>query len=79
MDELRIARISPEELKEKLDTGEGPTIVDVRSILEYESEPQVIPGALYVSLEELERELEGDLAKSSIAITPGREVVLYCN
>ncbi len=69
--EFRIARITPEELRKMLDSGEDPMIVDVRSSLEFEAEPQRIVGALYLSLEELE--------KKPVAIPPDREVILYCN
>ncbi len=69
--ELRIARITPEELKKLLDSGEDLMIVDVRSSLEFEAEPQTIVGALYLPLEEL--------AKMPLAIPPERELILYCN
>ena len=69
--ELRIARITPEELKKMLDSGEDLVIVDVRSSLEFEAEPQTIIGARYLPLEELE--------KMPLAIPPDRELILYCN
>jgi rhodanese-related sulfurtransferase len=69
--QLRIARISPEELRKKLDAGEDLTIIDVRHALEFEAEPLTIPGALYLPFEKLQ--------KDPPPIAPGREVVLYCN
>jgi len=42
---LRIARITPEELKQKLDAGEDVVIVDLRHSLDFEAEPITIPGA----------------------------------
>ena len=68
---LRIARISPEELKSKLDAGEDLMILDVRHSLEFKAEPQTIPGALFWPLERLQ--------KGQPPIPPEREVILYCN
>jgi len=71
LSQLRIARISPEELKKKLDAGEAITIIDVRHSLEFESEPQTIPGALYLPFEKLQND--------PFPIPSGQEIVLYCN
>lgn len=68
---LRIARITPEELKSKLDAGEDLMILDVRHSLEFKAEPQTIPGALFWPLEQLQ--------KGQPPISPEREVILYCN
>ena len=51
---IRIARITPEELKARLDGGEDVMVVDVRHRVEFESEPTIIPGALHLMIEELE-------------------------
>ena len=67
---LRIARITPEELKRRMDDGEEVVVVDLRGALEFERDPKGLPGALRFSAEELElRHAE---------IPRGREVVLYC-
>ena len=68
--ELRIARITVEELKEKLDAGEQITIVDLRHSLDFEEQPEVIPGALHMEAKELEEKND--------RLPPGGEVVLYC-
>jgi membrane protein DedA with SNARE-associated domain len=68
---LRIARITPEELKSKLDAGEDLMILDVRHSLEFKADPQTIPGALFWPLEQIE--------KGQSPIPSGREVILYCN
>lgn len=68
--ELRIARITVEELKEKLDAGEQITIVDLRHSLDFEAEPEVIPGALHIEAKELEEKND--------RLPRGGEVVLYC-
>jgi membrane protein DedA with SNARE-associated domain len=68
--ELRIARITVDELKEKLDAGELITIVDLRHSLDFEAEPEVIPGALHMEAKELEQKND--------RLPRGGEVVLYC-
>ena len=67
---IRIARITAEELKTRLDGGEDVLVVDVRSRLDFEAEPSIIPGALHLTIEELEtrhREIPRE-----------RDIVLYC-
>ncbi len=68
--QLRIARITPEELKRRLDEGEAIMIVDLRHSLDFEAEPHTIPGALRLPPEELERRHH--------EIPRDRDVVLYC-
>lgn len=68
--ELRIARITVDELKEKIDSGEQITIVDLRHSLDFEAEPEVIPGALHMEAKELEQKND--------RLPRGGEVVLYC-
>lgn len=68
--ELRMARITPEELHEKLTAGEDVTIVDLRHRLDFESSPETLPGALWMDAASLPLEL----AK----IPKDREVVLFC-
>jgi len=69
--ELRIARISPHELKQKLDAGHAVTVVDLRTALDFESDPWIIPGALRISTEELEH--------AHASIPRGEDVILYCS
>ena len=67
---IRIARITPEQLKAMIDGGEALLIVDVRDRIDFESEPTIIPGALHLTIEELdERHLE---------IRASAKIVLYC-
>jgi membrane protein DedA with SNARE-associated domain len=68
--ELRISRISPEELKEKLDAGEILTIVDLRHSMDFEADPETIPGAFRMDARELEEKDE--------KLPHDREVILYC-
>ena len=67
---LRIVRITPEELKRKFDAGEEVMVVDVRHPFDFAAEPQTIPGALYIPLEDLEKE--------HARIPRDEDVVLYC-
>src|SRR6266850_3732218 len=67
---IRIARITPEQLKAKLDGGEEILIVDVRDRIDFEAEPTIIRGALHLTIEDIdERHQE---------IPRDREIVLYC-
>ena len=67
---LRISRITPVELKRKLDAGDALMIVDLRHALDFEADPVVIPGAVHMSPE--------DLARHSQEIPRDRDVILYC-
>jgi rhodanese-related sulfurtransferase len=67
---LQVARITPDELKRKLDAGDDIEIVDMRHALDFEAEPETIPGANFIPLEEF-----GERYKE---IPHDREVVLYC-
>lgn len=69
LQELAIARITPEELKRKLDAGEDMLIIDVRHALDFQADSSVIPGALRIPLERFETHPD---------IPRGREVVVYC-
>jgi membrane protein DedA with SNARE-associated domain len=66
---LAIARISPEELRRKLDAGEEIVVVDVRSTLE--SETDSVPGALRIPLEDLETR--------HVDIPRDRDIILFCS
>ena len=68
---LRIARITPKELMDKLTAGENISIVDLRQPMDIEAFPQMIPGALRVAMEEIE-ERHGEIPRD-------RDVVLYCS
>jgi membrane protein DedA with SNARE-associated domain/rhodanese-related sulfurtransferase len=70
LSKLKIARITPEELKEKMDNGEDVLIVDLRHELDFAANPETIPGALHVDAAELE--------EASEVIPRDREIVLFC-
>ena len=69
--QLLMARITPEELKEKLDGGEEVVILDVRHFMEFQADPRTLPGAFYIPLEQLNENHQ--------RIPRDREVVVYCN
>lgn len=69
--ELRMARITVEELHRKLEAGENPVILDLRPLSELEHEPLLIRGALHIAIDELLRR-HGEISRD-------REVVLYCS
>ena len=68
--ELRIARITVDELHQKQEAGENPMILDLRPHVELEQDPSLIRGALHMSMEEVERRQQ--------EIPRDRDVVLYC-
>ena len=68
---LRVARITPEELKAELDAGADLVIVDLRHTMDDESEPRMLPGALRLPAEELE-ERGKELPRN-------KTLVLYCS
>ncbi|HEY2460553.1 MAG TPA: VTT domain-containing protein [Candidatus Acidoferrum sp.] len=70
MRELRISRISVQELKEKLDAGEELVIVDLRHEMDFEADPETIPGAFHMDSSELK--IKND------RLPRDREVILYC-
>lgn len=67
---LRMARISAEELKGKLEAHEDIAIVDLRHPLDFLPQPYTLPGAIRIPSEELERRHN--------EIPRDRDVVLYC-
>lgn len=69
--QFRIARVTPEELRQKQQAGESLVILDMRSPLDIEHDPFLIEGARGMRLDELEnrhREIPRD-----------RDIVLYCS
>jgi rhodanese-related sulfurtransferase len=68
---LRMARITVDELHRKLEAGEQPFILDLRSESEFEHEPLLIRGALHMTLDELQQR-HGEIPRD-------RDVILYCS
>jgi rhodanese-related sulfurtransferase len=67
---LRMAKITVDELKHRLDAGDPITVVDVRHPISLELDPDTIPGALNLLMEEIDRRHH--------EIPRDRDVVLYC-
>lgn len=71
LQQLRIDRITPQELQERLNRGDALFIVDMRHELEMDNERRTLPGALHLALEELEdRHTE---------IPRDRDIALFCS
>ena len=68
--QLRISRITVDELKQKLDGGEDVVIVDLRHSMDFETDPQTIPGAFRMDAAELQEKND--------RLPRDRDVVLYC-
>jgi len=68
--ELRIARITADELKQLMDDGREVMIVDLHQPLDIQIDPYAIPGARRMAVEELEQRHH--------EIPCDRDVILYC-
>ena len=68
--QLAVARITPEELRRRLDAGEDVVVVDLRHSMEFEADPETVPGAIRLLPEEIDAR-HGEIPRD-------REIVLYC-
>lgn len=68
--QIRVDRITPDELKRKIEAGEDVVVVDLRHAADFEAAETTLPGALQVSPEAIDAHIG--------AIPPDREVVLFC-
>jgi hypothetical protein len=68
--QVKVARITPEEVLELIERGQNPYIVDLRHPLDMLSDPRLLPGAIRMTPEELW------LRHSQIP--RDREIILYC-
>jgi membrane protein DedA with SNARE-associated domain len=71
LNELRMARITAEELHQKLENGENPIILDLRSLTELERDPSLIRGARHMTMEEVQLRHQ--------EIPRDRDIILYCS
>jgi len=67
---MRMARISPQELYEKVRAGEEPVIVDLRHPLDFLAAPRTLPGALRMNPDEV--------TKRWGEFPTDRDIVVYC-
>jgi membrane protein DedA with SNARE-associated domain/rhodanese-related sulfurtransferase len=71
LNDLRMARITVDELHQKQKSGEKPVILDLRSPVELEQNPSLICGAVHMTMDEIQlRQQE---------IPRDREIILYCS
>jgi membrane protein DedA with SNARE-associated domain len=68
---LRMARITPDELKRRLDAGDTDlAVIDTRSPLEVTAEPYGIPGAIWITADEMDQRHQ--------EVPRDRDIVVYC-
>jgi rhodanese-related sulfurtransferase len=65
---LRVARITPLELRQRMESGENITIVDLRNTFEWREGR--IPGSLALTVRELD---------NFVPAVPDGEMILYCS
>lgn len=68
--QIAVDRVSPEELRRKMEAGEDVVVVDLRHSTDFEAEGSTLPGALHLAADALDDGIG--------AIPPGREVILFC-
>jgi membrane protein DedA with SNARE-associated domain/rhodanese-related sulfurtransferase len=78
MRELRLSRITPEELKQKLDAGDQVLLVDLRGGGSHRRQHQGIPGAVRIDPHRLQHYGAYD-RKTPAPLPRDHEVVLYCD
>jgi membrane protein DedA with SNARE-associated domain len=71
LSELRMARITVDEVHQKLEAGENPVILDLRSLAEVERNPLLIRGARHMTMAEVEARHH--------EIPRDRDIILYCS
>jgi membrane protein DedA with SNARE-associated domain/rhodanese-related sulfurtransferase len=69
--ELRMARITVDELHQKQEAGEKPLILDLRPHIELEQNPSLIRGAIHMTMDEVEHRHQ--------EIPRDRDIILYCS
>jgi membrane protein DedA with SNARE-associated domain/rhodanese-related sulfurtransferase len=69
--ELRMARITVDELRQKQDAGEDVVILDLRSSAALQEDPSLIQGAIHLNLDDIERH--------RFDVPRDRDVVVYCS
>jgi membrane protein DedA with SNARE-associated domain/rhodanese-related sulfurtransferase len=69
--DLRMARITVDELRQKLAAGETPVIFDLRSSAAVEQDPTLIQGAIHLSLENIEKRVS--------EFPRDRDIIVYCS
>ena len=68
---LRMARITVADLYQKMEAGENPFILDLRSLAELKANPSIIRGAIHIELDKL--------TDNSDQLPRDRDIVAYCS
>ena len=71
LSELRMAKITVDELHQKQEAGENPIILDLRSQIELEQDSSVIRGAMHMTMDEVQLRHQ--------EIPRDRDIILYCS
>ena len=69
--EVKMSRISVDELRELIQNGRDPVVIDVRSVVGRSIDLRRIPGALAIELDSVVRDCQ--------YLARDREIVIYCN
>ncbi len=69
---LRVARVTAEDVLNRIRNGEDLTIIDLRDKLSVEASGELLPGAVWYDRELL-------LAGDTLSVPPDRDVILYCS
>jgi membrane protein DedA with SNARE-associated domain len=67
---LKIARVTPDQVRDLIEREQKPYIVDLRHVLDMIADPRVIPGAVRFTPDEL--------SARNNEIPRDREIILYC-
>jgi len=70
LNSVKAAKISPEGLKQLLDAGSRPFIVDLRHPLDYLPDPRVVPTSIRMGPDEVARRID--------ELPHDRDIILYC-
>ena len=69
--ELRMARVTVDELRQRQESGEDVVILDLRSSAALQEDPSLIQGAIHLTLEDIEKRHQ--------EIPRDRDVIVYCS
>ena len=69
--ELRVGRITPDDLRQLLNSGQEVAVVDLRQAMEVEYDPVKLPGAIWIDVQDIEARHE--------EIPRDKDIVLYCS
>lgn len=68
--QIQMDRVTPEELRRRIEAGEDVMVVDLRHSADFEADGTTLPGALQLTPDTLDARFDG--------IPPDREVILFC-